>query len=174
MNIGEKISQIRKMSGMTQEQLAEKMNVSRQTISKWEKGFSAPDLESAVTLCKLFRISLDDFMKGEEKVEKEEKLSLQDMIKINRRTQRMTILLLSGLFFLMIGILAGLFITALESTTTSMQYMLYRYIVTGQYESAPVDYWRLACPVILLVVIGIVLCTSYIRERWREKKGNEK
>lgn len=47
MNTGEKISKIRKMSGMTQEELAEKMNVSRQTISKWEKGTSSPDLETA-------------------------------------------------------------------------------------------------------------------------------
>ena len=38
MDTGEKIRKIRKMSGMTQEELAEKMNVSRQTISKWEKG----------------------------------------------------------------------------------------------------------------------------------------
>lgn len=42
MNVGEKIKTIRKMAGMTQEELAEKMNVSRQTISKWEKGLSSP------------------------------------------------------------------------------------------------------------------------------------
>ena len=40
MNTGEKINQIRKMAGMTQEELAEKMHVSRQTISKWESGVS--------------------------------------------------------------------------------------------------------------------------------------
>lgn len=40
MDTGEKINQIRKMAGMTQEELAEKMNVSRQTISKWETGVS--------------------------------------------------------------------------------------------------------------------------------------
>lgn len=42
MNIGERIRQIRKMSGMTQEELAEKLNVSRQTVSKWESGTSYP------------------------------------------------------------------------------------------------------------------------------------
>ena len=40
MQIGNKINQLRKLSGMTQEQLAEKLNVSRQTISKWESGVS--------------------------------------------------------------------------------------------------------------------------------------
>ena len=42
MQIGNKINQLRKLSGMTQEQLAEKLNVSRQTISKWESGSSSP------------------------------------------------------------------------------------------------------------------------------------
>lgn len=49
MNTGERINQIRKMAGMTQEELAEKMHVSRQTISKWETGASSPDLENAIS-----------------------------------------------------------------------------------------------------------------------------
>ena len=84
MNVGGKIKKIRKMAGMTQEELAKKMNVSRQTI-----------------------------------------------------------LLISGLFFLMIGALAALFIEALQNTTESIAYILYRYIAVGQYSSAPVNYGRL-------------------------------
>lgn len=173
MNIGEKMCKIRKISGMTQEELGEKIHVSRQTISKWEKGISSPDLECAVAFCEFFQISLDDFMKGEQAMKKEEKISLQDIMKINRRTQKLTILLLSGLFFLMIGILASLFIIALSSTTDSIEYMLYRYIVTGQYEYMPVNYWRLILPVILLIAIGIVLCAAYILESRKEKKEHE-
>ena len=45
MEIGNKINHLRKLSGMTQEQLAEKLNVSRQTISKWESDSTSPDLE---------------------------------------------------------------------------------------------------------------------------------
>ena len=172
MNVGEKIKTIRKMAGMTQEELAEKMNVSRQTISKWEKEISSPDLDSAIILCQLFEISLDDFLKGGRSV-KEEKISLQDMIKINRRSQKMTILLLSGLFFLMIGALASIFIAALESTTSSIQYMLYRYIAVGQYASAPINYGRLMAPAILLIVMGVILGMAYVIEKWREKNGNE-
>ena len=44
MEIGKKLHQLRKLAGMTQEQLAEKLNVSRQTISKWEAGTTMPDL----------------------------------------------------------------------------------------------------------------------------------
>lgn len=172
MNIGEKISAIRKMSGMTQEELGEKMNVSRQTISKWEKGISSPDLECAAALCKLFQISLDDFVDEGQAAKNEEKISLQDMIKINQRAQKKMVLLLSGLFFLVIGILASLFIAALSSTTNSIEYMLYRYIVTGQYAYAPVNYWRLILPILSLIGIGIALCGAYILENRREKKDN--
>lgn len=171
MNVGEKIKKIRKMAGMTQEELAEKMNVSRQTISKWEKEISSPDLDSAIALCELFEISLDDLLKGGQSV-KEEKISLEDMIKINRRNQKMTILLISGLFFLMIGALAVLFIEALQNTTESIAYTLYRYIAVGQYSRAPVNYGRLMSPAILLIAIGVILSVAYIMERWKEKKKN--
>lgn len=60
MEIGIKLNQLRKLSGMTQEQFAEKLNVSRQTISKWETGNTSPDLESIVRVCKIFHVSLDD------------------------------------------------------------------------------------------------------------------
>jgi transcriptional regulator with XRE-family HTH domain len=173
MTTGEKINKIRKMAGMTQEELAGKMNVSRQTISKWETGASSPDLESAVRLCKLFQISLDDFVK-ETDMGKEEKIGLQDMLRINRRQQRMTILLLSGLFFLMIGALAVLFVNALQSTTLSMEYMLYRYIATGEYAYAPVNYWSLTAPGLILVLIGAILCGICLFERWKERKKNAK
>ena len=56
MEIGNKINQLRKLSGMTQEQLAEKLNVSRQTISKWEKGLSIPDAEMLIRLAEILVI----------------------------------------------------------------------------------------------------------------------
>lgn len=104
---------------------------------------------------------------------KEEKISLEDMIKINRRNQKMTILLISGLFFLMIGALAVLFIEALQNTTESIAYTLYRYIAVGQYSRAPVNYGRLMSPAILLIAIGVILSVAYIMEKWKEKKKNE-
>ena len=51
MNLSKKIYELRKASGMSQEQLAEKINVSRQSISKWESGQAIPELEKLVTCC---------------------------------------------------------------------------------------------------------------------------
>ena len=152
MEIGNKINQLRKLSGMTQEQLAEKLNVSRQTISKWESDSTSPDLESIVKISRIFHVSLEDLMK------------------INLHNRKMTLLLISGLIFIMVSILNFAYVIALQSTTLSTQYMLYRYIVTGQYENAPIDYMRLMIPSIIAAAIGVILFISYTIER--RKKGD--
>lgn len=60
MEIGKKIQELRKKNGMSQEDLAEKIGVARQTISKWELGETSPDLKQAKELSKIFKISLDE------------------------------------------------------------------------------------------------------------------
>lgn len=60
MEIGNKILELRKQKNLSQEQLAEKMGVARQTISKWELGETSPDLEQSKQLSQLFNVSLDD------------------------------------------------------------------------------------------------------------------
>ena len=65
MSFGQNLQFLRKMhEGMTQEILAEKMGVSRQTISKWEMDSTFPEMETAIALCKLFSCSLDELLRG--------------------------------------------------------------------------------------------------------------
>ena len=59
MTLGEKIQRLRKSNGMSQEQLAEKITISRQAISKWELGESIPDVENIKQLSRLFCVSTD-------------------------------------------------------------------------------------------------------------------
>lgn len=164
MQIGNKIHQLRKLSGMTQEQLAEKLHVARQTISKWESGTTMPDLESVWTLSQMFQVSLDDLLSEEEKpMEKQvEKITLEDLVKINLHNRNMMLLLTAGLLFLMMSILSAVFVAALSYTTNSTQYMLYRYIAVGQYASAPVDYLKLLLPAIGCGTLGILLCVCFL------------
>lgn len=64
MSFGLNLQFLRKMHrGMTQEELAEKMCVSRQTISKWEMDSAFPEMEKAITLCNLFSCSLDELLR---------------------------------------------------------------------------------------------------------------
>ena len=60
MTLGEKIKEQRKRLGYTQEALAERMDVSRQAVAKWEKNLSAPTAEKLIALSNLFGTSLDD------------------------------------------------------------------------------------------------------------------
>lgn len=64
MSFGNNLQFMRRMhNGMTQEELAEKMGVSRQTISKWEMDTSFPEMEKAVVLSEIFNCSLDEMFK---------------------------------------------------------------------------------------------------------------
>ena len=81
MDLGHKILQLRKNSNLSQEQLAEKMNVTRQTISKWELNETTPDIRQAKEISKLFKISLDELTNNDikdifvEKVSNTEKMA---------------------------------------------------------------------------------------------------
>ena len=59
MNIAEKIVLLRKKKGISQEELANKLNTSRQAVSKWENNQSTPDLEKLVALSKYFNVTTD-------------------------------------------------------------------------------------------------------------------
>lgn len=79
MSIGTKIKEARTTMGITQEQAAEQLLVSRQTISSWENGKSLPDIVSVIKMSELYQISLDELLKGDEefmkKIEKDTKLA---------------------------------------------------------------------------------------------------
>lgn len=59
MNLGERIKALRKQNNLSQEQLAEKLNVSRQAVSKWESNIAYPDISNLVLLREIFGVTLD-------------------------------------------------------------------------------------------------------------------
>ena len=66
MSFGKNLQYLRQLSaGMTQEALAEKLNVSRQTISKWEMDAANPEMDKALELCRVFNCSLDNLFRDE-------------------------------------------------------------------------------------------------------------
>ena len=64
MTLGERLTNLRKEKHLSQENVAEKLNVSRQTISKWETDQSTPDFDKIVPLCELYDISSDELLTG--------------------------------------------------------------------------------------------------------------
>lgn len=65
MSFPENLQYLRKKEHLTQEQLAERLEVSRQAVSKWESGQSYPEMDKLMQLCDLFRCGLDDLVKGD-------------------------------------------------------------------------------------------------------------
>ncbi len=68
MMLGQKLKEARIESGLSQEIVAEKINVSRQTISNWENEKTYPDIISVIKLSDLYSISLDTLLKGDQKM----------------------------------------------------------------------------------------------------------
>ena len=62
MEFNNKLYNLRKQKGLSQEELANRLNVSRQTVSKWEVGDSTPDMEKLVAISVLFEMSLDELV----------------------------------------------------------------------------------------------------------------
>ena len=81
MSLGEKILELRKKIGLSQEQLGERVNVTRQTISNWELGETAPNPEQLKLLSQIFCISIDELLNNDishvivERVSNTEKLA---------------------------------------------------------------------------------------------------
>ena len=62
MDLGKKVASLRKKNNLTQESLAEKIGVTRQTISKWESNLSSPDIQSCKAMADVFGISLEELL----------------------------------------------------------------------------------------------------------------
>ena len=67
--LGTRISEYRKLKGMTQEQLATQLNVSSQAVSKWENDLSIPDLPILIQLADLFHVTLDELIRQKQNTE---------------------------------------------------------------------------------------------------------
>jgi transcriptional regulator with XRE-family HTH domain len=144
MEISEKLKEARQNSGMTQEDVANKIMVSRVTVSHWENGKSLPDIVSLISLSDLYSISLDELVKGDpimtEKVKKDKKTADN-----NRR---------------LISTIAILAAVVLIVYVASM-------IVGGAFK----DFCEAAIPWVL-IGIGIAAAMTYFSQL--EQGGNEK
>lgn len=82
MEFNEKLQELRKSKGMTQEELAEALYVSRTAVSKWESGRGYPNIDSLKELSRFFSVSVDDLLSGDKLIsiaEKENKSNIRRM-----------------------------------------------------------------------------------------------
>lgn len=86
MTIGEKLAKLRKEQNLTQEQFAEVLQVSRQSVSKWELNTAYPDTEKLIRISKLFDCSLDYLLKDEIEQMDENLISASESAKSDKMT----------------------------------------------------------------------------------------
>lgn len=175
MSIGEKIYDLRKKKNMSQEDLASVLNVSRQTISKWETGESNPDFDKIVPLCNFFAISTDEFLRGNNPV-LEEKIE-----RVSKRNKALTFSMCIVIFVVMcildivfdnIGLNDTMIaITSLASIGAICVILVY-YFLSKPFEETsyhPIKSnkkQRLIGSIINLVIIIVYLIVSFLVQRW--------
>lgn len=146
MLLGERLYELRTKNNMSQGALAEKLDVSRQTVSKWENNLSVPETEKILQLSEIFSVSTDYILKGEEREEKAEPVyvyvekeadssSLESKEKITRKYVGLTLAIISGLLTVIF-----LFLTA-------------------------AGFWILAIPTALVMLVGIFIYNN-LKHPW--------
>lgn len=101
MEIGKKLKDARIKSGLTQEKVSEEIQVSRQTISNWETEKSYPDIVSVIKLSDLYKVSLDELLKGDKKMIDH----LNESTNIVKSNKKLIIAILANVFLLIAFIL---------------------------------------------------------------------
>ena len=114
-NLGERIYELRTKHSLSQGDLADKMNVSRQTVSKWENNMSVPELDKLISLSEIFGVSIDEIVKGSEEVFSPFEKEVQATVPLSETKRRIrkplsytNILSVFCGFFLLINLITGI------------------------------------------------------------------
>ena len=113
MNIGENIYKLRTEKNMSQTDLANELEVSRQSVSKWENNSAVPDLERIVKMSRLFEVSLDELVFGESHPTKKEEAPVPEQqipqitLNIKPKTVAGALMLIFGMVFFLLSIFWG-------------------------------------------------------------------
>lgn len=87
MKLQENLIRLRKQKGLSQEELAYQLGISRQSVSKWESGTSVPELERLVEISELYGVSLDELVKGENSVVQGMVITDEQLHRVIRKTR---------------------------------------------------------------------------------------
>lgn len=121
MNFSENLLYLRKKNKITQEELADKLGVSRQSVSKWETGEAYPETEKLIDLCDIFGVTLDDMVRGglDKQAEKEEKTEEKEEPTFDKEAfkahmNRFSLFISLGVFLVLLGVTACLVLSGVS------------------------------------------------------------
>ena len=151
MSLGERLLELRKSKHLSQEEVADKLNVSRQTISKWETDSSTPDFDKIIPICELFEISTDELLTGK-KEDVEEKVNTYSMSEEEKSHKR-----IGGIVFSIF-----LYFIALAWIMTSVAALKFDPVISSAI-------FLLICGVATCVII--YSCIVYKKEKTEEEEN---
>lgn len=169
LNLGEKIYNLRKKKNLSQEDLASILNVSRQTISKWETGESNPDIDKIVPLCNFFEISTDEFLKGKDIVY--ERILTKEKSKNKALTFSLCLVIFSVMVILTIlleetEVSEGVISSIIMFCITLIGVLLIYYFLSSPKEKSNIKENKLINKIIFLSTIIIYFLVSFIWNSW--------
>lgn len=150
MEFNKKLQELRKKQGLTQEQLAESLYVSRTAVSKWESGRGYPNIESLKAIAKLFSVSIDELLSGEELLTVAEEDHKQKQIRFRE--------LLFGLLDICAAML--LFLPFFAQRTDGAVQAVSLIALTGVKTYLRIAYYSVAILTILFGVVTLVMQNS--------------
>lgn len=118
MTLGEKIQKLRKACGLSQLQLAEQLNVSRQSISKWELNESVPDINKIIRLSEVFSVSVDELVREKPTVsdgQADTPSTIEEVVKMNHADSLIKIGIITTVLGIVLLILECLFLPVLAA-----------------------------------------------------------
>lgn len=151
MSIGDRIKELRIEKNISQEELAFEINVSRQTISKWEKGIVTPDTNNIKALCDFFNVTYDYLINGLEKNQE-----ITQTKPINKEYIIYSIVLFFGVVLLTLGILFETVDVLKDSVKVSS---------FSSYASIPVGLILIILSSLLIVIFSIIFIKKYKENR---------
>lgn len=186
MNLGEKLFELRKSKNLTQDDVAEKLEVTRQTISKWETNQSTPDFDKIVPLCNLYEITPNELLMKEgqkENSQNEQENNYENMTKVQIKQKSAEIvstsifIYIAAVAFLMIAIpvqhanpiiATAIFLILIGWSTTRMikHYMSIPKFEKTVEEKKEKNLIRQINEVITLLCVVIYFIVSFITFAW--------
>lgn len=146
MDFGAQMKKLRTSRELTQEQVAQKLNVSRQTISSWENNRNLPDLEMVVLIARIFNISLDNLILGDPTM-------TNKLVKDSSEMKRAKWNLYFSLSMIVAGIISFLLFRLIGSTVDSSGYLQEPFFLV------PIGY--------LFLLVGLIDGVIYLVQRFK-------
>lgn len=132
MKIGAFLKKLRKEKNLTQEQLAEQLNVSGRTVSRWETGINMPDISILVNLAEFYNVSIPEIIDGERKGEKMNEKVKETVLKLSDYAETINQKIKIKLFWLTIAALLGMIaFLVIETLGLNTPDSLYEYIASA-------------------------------------------